>query len=470
MQKLSATEKWSYSVGSIPFAVKDAAFVNFVIFFYTQIHGLSGTLAGLAMFIALLWDAISDPVVGSWCDRLRSRWGRRHPLLIAGGLPTALMFLVLFSPPADLGQLATFTWLLGVSILLRTFITIYFVPYTAMGAELSTDYDERTVIAKARVSVGWVAAMAVPAIGFIVFFGPTNGADGRLVAENYQQYGLLSALVAGIAALVCIVGTRSAIPRLPQTTTKTRFTWRDPLNDLKLLLNNRNFRVVMGANLAVGLSAGVYFTLAIYLGTYFWEFTAKQLAGIIFPSVIAVAVAFTVLGHLGKRFDKPQLLVVLSFALAINGLWFLGGRLLGLLPENGNSLVYALYLINSGIAIFMIVCKQILGASLLADIVDEQELKTGKRQEAAVFAAGAFVQKATTGAGGLIAGIVIDFSGITSDSVPGSVSQSTLQALGATACSVIVILGFISCFFYTQLRLSRTDHANVRVRLDAINS
>jgi Na+/melibiose symporter-like transporter len=469
MQKLTATEKWSYSVGSIPFAVKDAAFVNFVIFFYTQVHGLSGTLAGLAMFIALLWDAISDPVVGSWCDRLRSRWGRRHPLLIAGGIPTALMFLVLFSPPEQLGQLATFAWLLGVSILLRTFITVYFVPYTAMGAELSTDYDQRTVIAKARVTVGWLAAMALPTIGFIVFFGPTNGADGRLVAGNYQHYGLLSALVAAAAVLVCVIGTGSAIPRLPQARSTAKFSWRDPLIDLKLLLNNRNFRIIMGANLAVGLAAGVYFTLAIYLGTFFWEFTAQQMAGIIFPSVIAVAVAFIVLGQLGKRFDKPQLLVVLSFALATNGLWFLGGRLLGLLPENGDSLVYALYLINSGMAIFMIVGKQILGASLLADIVDEQELKTGKRQEAAVFAAGAFVQKATTGAGGLIAGIVIDFSGINSDSVPGGVSERTLQTLGATACLVIVVLGFISCFFYTRLRLSRADHAKVRMRLDAIN-
>ena len=119
----------------MPFAVKDAAFVNFVVFYYTQVHGLSGTLSGLAMFIALSWDAVSDPVVGSWSDNFRSRWGRRHPLLLAGGIPTALLFLALFAPPEQFGEVGIFAWLLGVSILLRTFLTIYFIPYSAMGAE-----------------------------------------------------------------------------------------------------------------------------------------------------------------------------------------------------------------------------------------------------------------------------------------------------------------------------------------------
>ena len=88
------------------------------------------------MFFALTWDAISDPVVGSWSDNFRSRWGRRHPLLVAGALPTTVLFLALFAPPQGMSEMGIFAWLLGVSILLRTTLTVYFVPYTAMGAEL----------------------------------------------------------------------------------------------------------------------------------------------------------------------------------------------------------------------------------------------------------------------------------------------------------------------------------------------
>lgn len=454
----------------MPFAVKDAAFVNFVVFYYTQVHGLSGTLAGLAMFIALSWDAISDPIVGSWSDSFRSRWGRRHPLLIAGGLPTSLLFLALFAPPEQLGQMGIFIWLSAVSILLRTFLTIYFIPYTAMGAELSTDYDERTVIAKARVTMGWLAGMALPAIGFLVFFGPVDGVDGRLIAENYWHYGLLSALVAGATALVCILGTRSVIPRLPKATSERKFSWRDPLHDLQMAFRNRNFRISTGANLAFGMSAGVYTTLSLYLGTYFWEFSSDQLAGMVLPSAVATLAAFVVLSRLGQRFDKPHLLAAFSLALALNSFWFLGGRLLGFLPENGHAVIYPLLLLNTGIGVFMIVGMQVLAASLAADIIDEQQAATGRRQDGVVFAAGAFVQKATTGAGALLAGIVIDLAGINAASVPGSVEEGILQSLGWFTLAMTGGLALIAFFFNTRLRLGRSDHTEVRMQLAAAAS
>tara|TARA_B110000459_G_scaffold178482_1_gene203762 strand:- start:729 stop:1064 length:336 start_codon:yes stop_codon:yes gene_type:complete len=104
MNSLSAREKWSYAVGNVPFSVKETAFANFVVFYYTQVNGLSGSLAGLAMFMALVWDAITDPIVGSWSDNFRSRWGRRHPLLVAGALPTTVLFLGLFAPPDGLSE------------------------------------------------------------------------------------------------------------------------------------------------------------------------------------------------------------------------------------------------------------------------------------------------------------------------------------------------------------------------------
>lgn len=454
----------------MPFAVKDAAFVNFVVFYYTQIHGLSGTLAGLAMFLALTWDAISDPVVGSWSDNFRSRWGRRHPLLIAGGLPTALLFLAIFSPPDSLGQTGVFFWLLGVSILLRTFLTIYYIPYAAMGAELSPDYDERTVIAKARVTMGWLAGMALPAVAFVFFFAPVNGVDGRLVADNYWRYGVLSALVAGVTAIVCIVGTRSVIPRLPKASSAGRFSWRDPLIDLRQMFKNRNFRISTGANLAFGLSAGVFTTLSLYLGTYFWEFSSQQLAGMIVPTAIATLAAFMILSRLGQRFDKPQLLAAASLALALNGLWFLGGRLLGLFPENGHPLIYPFLLLNTGIGVFMIVCMQVLAASLAADILDEQEVATGRRQEGVIFAAGAFVQKATTGAGAFLAGIVIDLAGLQPGSIPGSVEQDVLQSLGWFTLVMTAGLALIAFVFNTRLRLGRDDHVRVRAQLATLKS
>ena len=418
------------------------------------------------MFIALLWDAVTDPVVGSWSDNFRSRWGRRHPLLIAGGFPTAFLFLALFAPPASLGQTGMFVWFLGVSMLLRTFLTIYFIPYTAMGAELSTDYDERTVIAKARITMGWLAGMALPAVAFSLFFGTQDGVDGRLVADNYWHYGILSALVAGVTVIVCVVGTSSVIPRLATAAAGHLFSWRDPFNDVKLAFKNRNFRVSMGANLAFGMATGVYTTLSLYLGTYFWEFSAAQLAGVVVPVALATLIAFVVLNRLGQSFDKPKLLVAFSLILALNSLWFVGGRLLGLLPENGHALIYPLLLLNSAVGVFMIVGIQVVASSMAADIIDEQEIENGKRQEGTVFAAGAFVAKATTGAGALLAGVVIDLTGIKAGSLPGSVDAGVLQSLGWFTLAMTAGLALVASFFYSRLKLGREQHNALRQKLD----
>jgi Na+/melibiose symporter-like transporter len=231
------------------------------------------------------------------------------------------------------------------------------------------------------------------------------------------------------------------------------------------VLTNRNFRLSMGANLAFGMSAGVYTTLALYLGTYFWEFSSEELAAMVIPTAVATLLAFVGLNHLGQRFDKPKLLAAASLALALNAFWFIGGRLLGILPGNEHPLIFPLLLLNTGIGVFMIVSMQVLAASLAADILDEQELATGRRQEGVVFAAGAFVQKATTGAGSLLAGIVIDLAGMKPGAQPGAVEVGVLQSLGWFTLTMTAGLALIAFVFNTRLRLGRDDHAQLRMQL-----
>jgi GPH family glycoside/pentoside/hexuronide:cation symporter len=468
LSKLSPLEKWSYALGGIPQAAKDAAFINFVVFYYTQVLGLSGTLTGLAMLIALTWDAISDPLVGSWSDTVRSRWGRRHPLILGGGIATALMFLLLFNPPAGLGETGAFLWLLGVSLLLRTFITINFIPYQAMGAELSEDYDQRTIIAKARVTLAWMAGMALPAIAFLFFFQADGDVDGRLIAANYWYYSLMSAVLMFVAVLVCVWGTRSAIPRLPQAAADApRFSLSRPVTDFLMAAKNRNFRISIGTKLAFGICAGSFTTLGLYMGTYFWEFSATQLAGLVIPTFFGTITAFTTIHRLGKRYDKPQLIASLCLLFFFNTLWFIGGRLLGLLPENGHASIYLLQLVQVYLSVFILVCMQILGASLLADILDQQEVETGVRQEGVFFAASTFVYKATTGIGSLIGGVTIDIVGLKPGVEPGAVPEATLTALGWISGPCVSLLVLVAWYYATKIRLSRAQVTTIQQQLAA---
>ena len=468
MHQLSSLEKWSYAIGNMPFSVKDAAFVNFVVFYYTQVLGLSGTLTGLAMFIALTWDAISDPIVGSWSDTLRTRWGRRHPLLVAGGVPTALLFLALFHPPESLGQTGIFAWLLGVSILLRTFLTIYFIPYSAMGAELSTDYDERTVIAKARVTMGWLIGMVLPAIGFVLIFQAGAGVDGRLVRANYVQYGVLSALLAGVTASICVWGTRSVIPRLPQRGKhEPPFSLLRPFADMRMAFSNRKFLLATCAGLSFGIASGVHTALSLYIGTYFWELSTDQLAGMVVPTFIATMLAFSLLARIGQRMEKPKMLLAACILLGLTILVSLGARLFGLLPPNGHALVYGWVLTSTGVAVFAVVTLHVVTVSLTADLLDEQELATGRRQEGVFFAAGAFLLKAASGLGAMLAGAVIDIVGLAPGLEPGSVAPAVLQQLGWFNIVLTGGMALLGGLFYRRIQMTRGDLTLIRQQLIA---
>ena len=133
---MSAPVPWrirlAFGVGQFPEGIKSAAFGFLLLFYYNQVLGLSGTLSGVAIFLALIVDAVSDPLVGNLSDMTRSRWGRRHPYMYAAAIPFALSFYFLFVPPDGLSEPGLFLWLAGFSILTRTFMTFYSVPLQSL--------------------------------------------------------------------------------------------------------------------------------------------------------------------------------------------------------------------------------------------------------------------------------------------------------------------------------------------------
>ena len=102
-RELTRGTRLAFGVGQIAEGLKNASFNLFVLFYYNSVLGLSGSLCGLAIGIALVFDGLSDPLMGSISDNHRSRWGRRHPFMVIAALPFALAFFVLFAPPAGIG-------------------------------------------------------------------------------------------------------------------------------------------------------------------------------------------------------------------------------------------------------------------------------------------------------------------------------------------------------------------------------
>jgi Na+/melibiose symporter-like transporter len=457
-----------YGSGAVAVAAKDAAVVHFLAFYYTQVIGLPGWLYGLSAFLAQAIDAFVDPILGTLSDNSRTRFGRRHPWMAASALPIGVGFLLLFAPPSQAPTWAVFLWITFVQTALRTLLSVFSIPHTTLGAELSTDYEERTRIASYRTLLAWIVGILLPAGAYALVFQPTaEGGDGRLVAGNYGAYAWASALAATVAVVVSCASTWKLIPQLPLPRTKRKLDLLDPLRDVQEALRIANFRWIFLATLAIGASTGVTTILGTYTWAYFWEFSTGQAGVLTLFSLLPTVFAFALVRPLGGRYEKKALTLTCLVVIIANSLWFYGGRLLGLLPGNGGTAIFALALLHQFVVVVAVVIWQSIAPSMIADVADEHEVETGERKEGVFFAALAFAIKVPTGLGNALGGVLVGWVGIAANTQPGTAEPDALFRLGLAAGPIVAATFLIPLWLFTRFHLTRERHAELRRTLDA---
>ena len=464
---LSFADKLAYASGGMSFVVKDVVFINFVLFYYVTVVGVSGWQAGLVLFVAMVWDAVTDPVVGSYSDNLRSRWGRRHPFMALGGVPLGLCLFALLAVPQEFSQGAALAWMLLWCLLTRTFLTVFTVPYLALGAELSTDYAERSFIAGVRTLFGWITGILLTALAWGWIFASDGELDGRLLRSNYLVLGVVGFILVATFTTLSTFGTAKHIPHLPRGEDNPSPGLRAMFDDLVEALGNANFRNLFGVMLTLGAATGLTNALSTHVNTYFWEFTTDELAGLTFAALLPIGFMMIFMGALNQRIEKQVALKICIIGLVLNTLWFVPGRLLGVLPENGDSLLLLCFLVNGFFTVVFVIWFQTVSASMIADISDEQEATTSRRQEGIFFAAQGFSIKFVAGAGAFLGGLVIDFVGLPVGAEPGSVDADVLFNLGLAAGPLVALLLLLPYFFARRLDLSQASHAHIRRQLES---
>ncbi len=457
----------AYASGTLTFVVKDVAFGAFVLFYYTSIQGVSGNLAGAVLLIAMTWDAITDPIVGSISDNLRTRWGRRHPMMVLGALPMAICMYLLFAVPEGLTEWQTLAWMLIVCVLLRTFFTLFSVPYLALGAELSEDYVERTAITGLRTVVHWLGAILLTSAAWGFVFQGEGELDGRLIESNYHQFGMIALVLVVLFAATATGGTSSRIQQLPIPAVRERFSVGNLLRDIWSALQNNNFRTLFFVLLTFGVFTGLFTALTTHINTYFWELTTQQLFIQSMSSIIPTLLMILALAWLNARVEKQVALKLCIVLMVLNTLWFIPGRLLGWLPENHTTSLFVLVVLHGYINIAVLIWFGAVTASLIADITDEQELHSGKRQEGMFFAAQGFSIKFVTGIGTFAGGLVLSMTNMPAGAAPGTVEDSVLFNLGMVMGPGLAVFLAVPYFFASRLRVSRAQHASIRAELDA---
>ena len=466
---LTQFTKIAYGMGQVSHGVKDFSFHYFVIFYFAQVRGMDPKLAGTAALIAIIWDALTDPLVGNISDNWRSKWGRRHPFIAFSAIPFGFFMCMLFNPPMSLSPSALFWWLLVSAIAVRTFLTFFFVPHMSLGAELSDDFRERTSIAGYRVFCGYLGGLGIAFVGQTYLFPETPGyANPMLNPEGFSNYGFLAGGLITFSILWTTIGTWKQIPYLPEATGAGSFR-RDVVSSYSEMLKTlrlKSFRVLFISGLFIAVVWGVQFTLNLYSSNYLWGLNPVQIGILALAvgvgSVLSFIVTPLISGRLGKH--KSAFLFA-SFAMLMAGLP-VTLRLLGFFPGNESPALFGILFLFSGLSHASIMSFYIVGGSMVADVVDEYELETNKRQEGIFFAAQSFISKASFGIGSFVAGWLLSLiafpTQVAADAVPADVIVKFSIVMGPC----IAITGFLAALGYLLYGLDQDRHGQIRKQLE----
>jgi Na+/melibiose symporter-like transporter len=466
-RRLTPVTKLFYGFGSVAFGVKDNGFSYFLAFFYAQVMGLPAATVGLAIMFALVVDAFVDPIVGQLSDNTRSRWGRRHPFMYAAAVPVGVSYVLLWNPPKGWEPGLLVIYLASTAILIRSFISCYEVPSSALAAELTTEYDERTRLLSYRYLFGWVGGLAMYGLALSVFLRPTAEFPvGQLNRQGYANYGLFAGGLMLFAILVSAIGTHRQIPFLREPPSE-RVTLDRLTRELIGTLANRSFLFILTSNFFYAMGIGLGFSINLYFSTYFWEFSSAQIALFTFASLGAAILAFAAAPRIAKRFDKkPAALILIPLGISV-GVAPIVLRLAGAFPTNGSPLLYPLIFVTTIVSVGVGIVGTILFSSMIADVVEDSELKTGRRQEGVFFAATLFIAKAVTGVGIFASGMIISAIRFPAHAKPGQVDPDVIRHLGLVYVPTQAVLYGTATLLLLGYRISRASHAETLRKLAA---
>jgi Na+/melibiose symporter-like transporter len=384
--------------------------------------------------------------------------------MLAGALTMGIGFWLSLAPPRGMSQWALFAWVLGTGFVVRTATSMYRVPYFALGAELSRDYDERTRITGLRGLFGLLGSMATAALSFVLFFPNRGTGDPKLEYGGYPLMGLAFGATMTVVALLTTFGTRSWAHVGQDVAAPSRAARRHFLATSWECLRNRSFRVLFATSSLFFLSVSMNATLSIHFFTYYVRITDSR-------ALSAFKVAFYLAGLAGVFFwlrtsrvlQKHRLYVMgtMSAGLVMVAVYFLMGE--GHVLGTGN--VAALVAGNALVGFFASTLW-FVPPSLLADVVDEDDLATGQRREGSFFGLFSFGQQLAGGAALILTGLLVDrFAGL----VPGQLEQSaeTVRRVGMLYALVPGALLLLAAGWSMRYGLGRSQVAAIQRALDA---
>jgi len=463
---ITSGTRWAYGSGGGGYGVLYNAHY-FVLIYYSQVLGLNPGLAGLAVGIGLVFDAITDPLIGYLSDSTRSRWGRRHPWLYASIFPLGASFYFLWHPPGFVeGDTLLFAWLVVCNVSMRTALTMFLVPAYAIVAELTSEYDERT-----RLLTGFHVAYAVFSNGMSVlmyafWLVPTEEfTDGVMNPAGYQKAGLFGTVIIVVSLLVFTIGLRRFIPRLRRFQVDKPPSPSQFFRQVADVFSSVSARAVILGGVLYYAGTGTYVVLWVYIYSYFWGFTSEQVSIIVIPMALAALFLPPAMARWGFGREKKTVAIAgIMGAMAINVIP-ISLRLLGFFPENGSEALFWIMLVAGFFETILFLVFDICWRSMTADLTERTELETGRRNEGVISSSITFAAKCADALGTLIAGILLSLIAFPTETAVDDVPADVIVKLGLIYGPVVFLIWMGVILSLSRYRISHSRHQEMLQRL-----
>ena len=453
---------WFYGSSSIAYGIKDNAFSYVLLIFANQALGVPGYLASIALAVAIVWDALSDPLLGHWSDKTRSKLGRRHPFMYAALFIFPAGFYALFNPLTDARGEDAFVYILILAMLVRTGTTLFEVPCTALLPELEKDYDRRNKWLALRHLLGWTGGNGIHIVNLAFWMG----AYGFAETTGYAMYGTAGAIIIMMTIIVCSLGTQKEAMNMPPPAETFR------LNDIGRefsqifeSLKNRNFAALFSYSLLGGAAAGLHTALYLYNVRYFFEFSGTEIAITGVALLLAPLFSFMLSPRLGLKYGKKKTAIGLALLRLILFPMPYIAVLLGLWPELQSPASIALYTTFVFVEVTAIVVSATMIDSMMADLAEDSQMKTNRRSEGLLYATRGFAGKFVSAAGIISAGFIVSAVGFDSINTLADFTDAHRYDLATLFLPVYctLVLGAITCI--NLYKISRESHAENLQRL-----
>ncbi len=443
----------AYGLGGIANGIFSNGLSFFLLIYYNLVIGLPAEMVGLALSIALVFDAVSDPLVGYISDNWKSRMGKRHPFIYLAIIPVSALFWLIWNPPSSLAsQMELFWFLLGTTIALRLAMTLYDVPHNAMVPELTSSYNGRTLLAGYKVSATWIAGQIMVIAMYVVWLVPTDIMPyGILNQAGYQQAGLFGAVIIGIAILMSALGLNRYQSRMQEIAHAEHGNAGGFFTQFLAAASLPSLRAIFISSAVFAIGAGIGAALWTYLMSFYWELSNDQIVYILFANLIGALAAGLMIKTVSNRDNKKSAAIKLSVLSTIVGVGPYLLRHFDLFPANGTEMLLYALLIHGVLQVGLIVATTSLMTSMTADVVEVGLHHSGYQNEGIITASITFVLKAGTAGGLAISGAFLGLIGFPTAPDQSNLTPEIISGLGynyALLTMVVYVLSIIALFFY----------------------